>query len=129
MRTYVTFKNNVEVASHIACNLPKYERSLISQLRLGILPLRIETGRYANLNECDRICLLCQQNKIESEAHFLFECDLYDTERNQFVNETDINLAELSTADKFRKVFEHPYRLGRYMKAAIHKRKNKLYKV
>ncbi len=46
LRTYVTFKNNVEVASHIACNLPKYERSLISQLRLGILPLRIETGRY-----------------------------------------------------------------------------------
>ncbi len=129
LRTYVTFKNNVEVASHIACNLPKYERSLISQLRLGILPLRIETGRYANLNECDRICLLCQQNKIENEAHFLFECDLYDTERNQFVNETDINLAELSTDEQFRSVFEHPFRLGRYMRTAMHKRKNKLYKV
>ncbi len=65
----------------------------------------------------------------ENEAHFLFECDWYDTERNQFVNETDINLAELSTADNFQKVFEHKNRLGRYMKTALHKRKNKLYKV
>ena len=51
LRTYITFADKVKVAAHINCNLPKYERSLISQLRLGILPLRIETGRYTNLKE------------------------------------------------------------------------------
>ena len=123
LRTYVTFKDNVEVASHIVCNLPKYERSLISQLRLGILPLRLETGRYSNLKECDRICLLCQQNMVENEEHFLFECDLYDTERNQFENEANINFAMLDTTEKFQKAFEHPYKLGRYMRVAMNKRK------
>ncbi len=75
MRTYVTFKDDINVSAHIRCNLPKYERS-ISQLRLGILPSTIETGRYANLKEDERICLLCQQNCVENEAHFLFECEL-----------------------------------------------------
>ncbi len=42
LRTYRIFKNDTIVANHIKCNLSKYERSLISQLRLGILPLRIE---------------------------------------------------------------------------------------
>ncbi len=128
LRTYITFTDKVQVASHINCNLPKYERSLISQLRLGILPLRIETGRYANLKECDRICLLCQQNRVESEAHFLFECDLYESERNQFENGANINLNVLNTADKFKNVFDHPYRLGRFIRAAMDKRKSKLYK-
>ena len=128
LRTYITFVDKVQVASHINCNLPKYERSLISQLRLGILPLRIETGRYANTKECDRICLLCQQNKVESEAHFLFECDLYDSERNQFETGADINFRELNLVEKFRNVFKHPYRLGKFMKTAMDKRKRKLYK-
>ncbi len=128
LRTYVTFKDDTNVSAHISCNLPKYERSLISQLRLGILPLRIETGRYANLKENERICLLCQQNCVENEAHFLFECDLYETERSQFEAEIGVNFSNLSTENKFRTVFEHPYRLGKFLKAAINKRKTKLYK-
>ncbi len=44
LRTYVTFKDDPVTAAHISCNMPKYERSLISQLRPGILHLKIETG-------------------------------------------------------------------------------------
>ncbi len=40
---YVTFKSNTTLANHLKCNLPKYECSVISKLRFGILPLRIET--------------------------------------------------------------------------------------
>ncbi len=32
LHTYITFKNDMDVASHLCCNMPKYERSLISQL-------------------------------------------------------------------------------------------------
>ena len=83
--------------------------------------------RYTNLKENERLCLLCQQNCIESEAHFLFECDLYNNEQSQFETEISINFEELSMENKFRTVFEHPYRLGRFMKVAMNKRKSKLY--
>ncbi len=53
---------------------------------------------------------------------------LYETERSQFKNGANINLNVLNTADKFRNVFDHPYRLGRFIKAAMDKRKNKMYK-
>ncbi len=43
------------------------------QLRLGILPLHIETGRYSNIPEADRICLLCNGNHVENDLHFLFK--------------------------------------------------------
>ncbi len=127
LRTYVTFKDNVEVAAHISCNLPKYERSLISQLCLGILPLRIETGRYTNLQVDQRICLLCQLNHVEDEAQFLFECELYRDERVQFENVININFDDLSLENKFRTAFEHPFRLGKFLKTAFNKRKARLY--
>ncbi len=128
LRTYVTFKDNVNVASHLNSNLPKYERSLISQLRCGILPLRIETGRYVNLAEKDRLCQLCQQQRIENEAHFLFECDIYSTDRTQLEATMNCRFLDMDTADKFKSVFKHPYALGTFMKSAIQKRRNLLYK-
>ncbi len=129
LRTYMTFKQNMTVASHLCCNMPKYERSLISQLRLGILPLRIETGRYSNLNVEDRTCLICESNDVENEEHFLFECNYYLDERTKFENDIGRSFDGLSADQKFKTVFEHPFRLARYIKAAISKRKQKLYRV
>ncbi len=128
LRTYVTFEDDVDVASHLNSNLPKYERSLISQIRCGILPLRIETGRYVNLAEKDRLCQLCRQQKIENEAHFLFECDIYSTDRTQLEATMNCRFLNMDTADKFKTVFMHPYALGTFMKSAIQKRRNLLYK-
>ncbi len=129
LRTYVTFKQDTKVAAHITCNLSKYERSLISQLRLGILPIRIETGRYTNTDVAERICLLCEEDKVENEVHFLFECSLYDAERNQFETSMNCNFQIMSTDDKFKMVFDHPYSLGRFMRLAMSKRTEKLYHI
>ena len=101
LRTYRTFKETLEVASHISCNMPKYDRSLISQLRLGILPLRIETGRYSNIPEADRICLLCNGNHVESELHFLFKCELYNLERTRLETTLGVPLINLTDKENF----------------------------
>ena len=116
------------VANHIKCNLSKYERSLISQLRLGILPLHIETGRYSNLDESERICLLCDSNQVESEKHFLFECELYNNERSRLEDAIGVNLANYNDGEKFEFIFNHPFVLGKYIRSAIIKRRAKLYK-
>ena len=58
-----------------------FSRSFIAQLRLGILPLRIETGRFENLKDSltgrfrklkveVRKCQICNLDDIEDEKHF-----------------------------------------------------------
>ena len=84
LRTYITFKNDINVFAHISCNLPKCEISLISQLELGILLLKqVDMRILERKRKRERICILCQKNCVENEAHYLLECDLYETERCQ----------------------------------------------
>ena len=128
LRTYRIFKQEMAVASHLNCNLPKYPRSLISQLRLGVLPLRIETGRFVRLAEADRLCQVCSTDSVENEYHFLFECNEYTEYREEFETAIDANLTQLTLQEKFDKVFSHPHSLGRYMILAYKKRREKLYK-
>ncbi len=127
LRTYRTFKNDMRTASHLNCNLPKYERSLISQLRLGVLPLRIETGRFVGLNEQDRICTLCDNNQVENEAHFLFSCDKYNDYRHSLETAIGLSFDNLNVTEKFELVFKHPHSLGIYLRLAMNARKNELY--
>ena len=64
-------------------NLTKRERSTLAQFRSGILPLRIETGRYVNEILEDRLCVFCINGHIKSETHFLLECDRFKLIREQ----------------------------------------------
>ena len=43
---YALFKSEFCPGSYVTEFLPKYKRSLLAQLRTGIVPLSIETGRY-----------------------------------------------------------------------------------
>ena len=47
LRTYIVFKDIFEPETYIIKCMPRRRRSLMSQFRTGILPLEIETGRYA----------------------------------------------------------------------------------
>ncbi len=119
---------DMTVASHLNCNMPKYQRSLISQLRLGVLPLRIETGRFTGLDVVDRLCQVCAGNHVENEIHFLFECSEYNEYRNELETAINATFSELSIQEKFDKVFSHPHSLSRYVTLAYKKRQEKMYK-
>lgn len=47
---------------------------LFLQPKTSILPLTIETGRFQNTPEEDRLCEMCDLNDVESESHFLLYC-------------------------------------------------------
>ena len=51
---------------------------MTAQFRCGILPLRIETGRFRNLPVEERICELCNLRQVEDEQHFLCDCPKYE---------------------------------------------------
>ena len=58
-------------------NLQRSERSFMAQVRLGMLPLHIETGRFNDTPVHERICKLCDSNMVEDEKHFILHCPKY----------------------------------------------------
>ena len=75
LRTYKQGKENKCVANYFMMNLTCKKRSMLAQLRMGVLP-NIETGRYKNIPADQRFCFVCKES-IEDEMHFLFECPFY----------------------------------------------------
>ena len=67
LRTYTTFKSHYFTENFIKINLDRNQRSVLSQLRCGILPLHIETGRFNNTKLEDRKCQICSTDAVESE--------------------------------------------------------------
>ena len=92
LRTYALFKTHFDTEKYITQNLSRKQRSMLGQLRSGILPLEIETGRFRNIPPHKRICHVCNQNNVENEYHFLFACPLYEVlRRNWFLNMSTTN--------------------------------------
>ena len=79
---YAQFKNQYNTEKYCNLNLKRSQRSLIAKLRLGILPIRVETGRYNNTIRQERICLICNNGNIEDEYHVMFYCEVYKASRS-----------------------------------------------
>ena len=46
LRMYNQFKSKFGLENYLKINLDRFERSFMAQLRLGVLPLHIETGHF-----------------------------------------------------------------------------------
>ena len=85
LRTYALFKEKPGLEPYQIVVKDVRQRQLVSMLRMGVLPLRIETGRYEACKVVGskgvpvefRVCKCCSLCKVEDEIHFLFECPLY----------------------------------------------------
>ena len=104
------------------------ERSLLSQLRLGILPIATETGRYKSVPKHRRICELCNIDKVENETHVLFECSVYEEERLNWLEQLDINNINVPVNNLLSIIFKHPRQTGKYLVKIMEKRRKLLYK-
>ena len=127
LRTYAKIKHNLETENYLHINLSRSQRSLISQLRCGILPLRLETGRYVGEEIDERVCTMCDERVTEDEIHFVLKCNFYSAERvmllegvnhDSYGNDNDI-LCYLMT----HKI----HKFGSFLESAFLKRKNKMY--
>ena len=99
LRTYNRFKKAHKVENYIQLNLNRADRSIFAQLRLGILPINIEAGRFRRLKVEESICPICL-NGVEDECHFLFICPLYENIREDL---TDVIKVEHSNFDNLVK--------------------------
>ncbi len=85
LRTYIKFKNVFEVEQYVLSFKSRQRRSYLAQLRNGILPLQLEVGRWTNKAVEDRLCLICNNDTVEDEEHFLFHCNFYYGECQEFL--------------------------------------------
>ena len=82
LRSYIKFKMKYHTEEYLKMCMTKYQRSLLSQFRAGILPLRIETGRFhvksdtengnvRHLQVEERTCQMCNSHEIENDMSHL----------------------------------------------------------
>jgi hypothetical protein len=90
-------------------------RKSITQIRLSSHRLAIETGRWQKILRENRLCKYCNLSAIETESHFLFECQNYAEERTSmhiFIKEKiDIDFYDspcsiLSLIQKLKSLFK-----------------------
>ena len=70
----------------------------LAKFRTSAHQLRTETGRYENLEDKNRICLLCDSGEIKSEIHLLIDCSYFSDKRRllfQFCAESYSRFSEL----------------------------------
>ena len=111
LRTFVTFKDFQNLPPHVYKPLSFLEKKTISKIRLGILPIRIETARYLRpiLPENQRLCY-CNNGETESEYHVLFSCEKYDNLRQVWLNKIikPPDFSTLPSHEQFKLVLNDP---------------------
>ena len=103
--------------------LPPYLMNYLCKFRCGSHRLPIETGRWENIQRSDRLCHLCNLNRLGDEYHFIMDCPFFKRERNIFLPQycqTNSNILKfeqlMSSKDKF--VLE---KLAKYVKIVLRK--------
>ena len=101
--SFCKFKINIGLEAHLIlkCNIT-YKKA-ISRFRMSNHTLMIEKGRHARIERNERKCLFCK-NKLEDEAHFLLDCDLYTPQRirlDSVCKEVCIRYGHYSNEQKF----------------------------
>ena len=131
LRFYRTFKTTFSLEKYVSYNLNSSERSLTAQLRMGILPLAIETGRFNNTKAEERLCNICNNGETEDEWHFIFRCETYENERQLFFNEITLKTPDfiyLTEENQMDHLFNNEQRaMSKYVKRCFDKRKCVLY--
>jgi hypothetical protein len=112
LRTYRMFNIDNKTKDYVYMFLSRRQRSLLSQLRLGVLPLRIETGRYTQGKKEDRICNVCNKGEIEDALRFMTSCDKYNTLRREMYNKkNDWVFHTLDDTEKMIDLMQHDQKL------------------
>ncbi|XP_071167139.1 uncharacterized protein [Mytilus edulis] len=103
LRTYRMFKNVYGVENYLIFNIPGRYRSALAKFRCGVSPIRIETGRYENIDIENRLCFNCTDD-VEDEKHVLLNCPVYSDIRNVIFNHASIvdeNFLHMTDNEKF----------------------------
>jgi hypothetical protein len=132
LRFYTQFKTELKPEPYVITNLSPVERSHLAQLRLGILPIAVEIGRYRSIPLKDRKCLLCNDGSIEDEKHILFDCSMYNMLRSTWLVNSNFdlkNMKDMNMTDFYSFMSEKARQTAKYVINIMDIRKSKIYMV
>ncbi len=131
LRTYMLFKDTFETEDYVRHCFSQYNRSLLAQLRCGVLPLQIEIGRFRNKKVEERICQTCEKNIVEDEFHFICVCESYNCYREHLYSDITVKNAMFVTYsddEKFVYMLKNEWKLlSMYMQKAWNRRNGLMY--
>ena len=131
LRTYVLFKEEYVTEDFVKYCYSRSRRSLIAQLRCGVLPLHIETGRFRNLKPEERLCSLCNLQEVEDELHFICKCEALVEPRNvlyEMVQRKYNMFINLDIKEKFIHLMKYEWKqMSIYIEKAWYIRRNIMY--
>ena len=116
LRTFALFNQSVQndfMSFYLMHVKNVNKRRLMSKFRLGVCPLRIETGRY-EINEKkskgisveNRTCQVCgSQDKVEDKFHFLMMCPAYNELRNNLFDALNIDSTLFQSESQLKSLF------------------------
>jgi hypothetical protein len=94
---YAKTKQSFEITKYT--ELPFRDRQMISKFLCVSHKLQVETGRHQNIPRENRICKLCNLNKVEDEEHFILECPAYTEVRAKHFITNEINITHALSQD------------------------------
>lgn len=105
LRTYRCFKSVFDTEVYVKTVMSTTRRGAMAKFRSGTAPIRLETGRYENIPEPDRLCPVCDCNTVEHELHTLIHCPAYDEYRTVAFLEFDVLLPGFIDLDDEQKLY------------------------
>ena len=130
LRTYRGFKTEWQPEPYVMYCKQRGLRALLAQFRLGILPLKIEIGRFDNTPLNERTCFNCVET-VEDENHFILDCPLYNKEREVLLQKAvtnNLHFREMRSEDKFNYLVDKMWKdTSFFLSNAWQQRQNALY--
>ena len=129
LRTYNLLKRDSKTEDYVKYTYVKSIRSLIARLRLGVLPIELEVGRFKNVKNDKgqivktpanmRFCKVCGERVVEDEIHLLFNCEVYQDVRSIFykrMSMKDVNFVNLTDIAKLKNLCNTFYKdFGKFL--------------
>ena len=104
LRTYNLLTGDPGLRNYLEKPMPFTHRKFMAKFRLGVLPLRVETGRFETprLESNRRICRQCTLEEVEDEQHFLLRCTKHSFRRADLLAKVNLEcFDDLDSKQKF----------------------------
>ena len=105
LRTYGELKTIPGLEPYLQYPMKIQYRIMLSKFRLSNHVLLIEKGRHVKIDRSQRFCPICP-NTIETEHHFLLNCQTYSIGRNNLFCELAPMVPQLNTLSEKEKFVE-----------------------
>lgn len=124
---YRNYKTLLDTERYLFLDMPYILRKTFARFRCSNHDLMIEKGRYMNIERELRYCPICLSNGlyvVETEYHFLLECNEYEEIRQTLFDDIWLMRKTMTTFNKIMSSSEERiiYKVANFLHKALEKR-------